>query len=299
MEDKIAPRKKKIRHFIVLVLLAVVGLAFLGSLLGGLLVLPLKRLFPNMSPMWSFSLMYFHSLGGALVELGYVFLAERELLPLFRSARRGGIRGNNWREFGLGVLIGFVMNGACVLAAWLHGDLDFSVGRFYPVYLLVTFLCVLIQSGAEEMLMRGYMYGALCERYPIWVAVAANSLLFGVGHLLNPGVTVLSVLNIILIGAALSLVMVLRESLWMAIAIHTMWNFTQSILCGLPNSGIVSQGSFLHLEAARNSLLYDVNFGVEGAIPALLVELALGGLLVLAVRKRQTAVATGLRHPAC
>lgn len=299
MENENLVGKKKIRHFILLVPIVVLALAVLGSLLGELLISPLKRLFPDMSPMWSFSLEYFYSIGGVLVVLGYVLLAERELLPLFRGAGRGGSRGNTRREFGLGVLIGFVMNGVCVLAAWLHGDLDFSAGRFYPVYLLVTFLCVLIQSGSEEMLMRGYMYGALRERYPVWVAVAANSLLFGVLHLLNPGVTVFSVLNIVLIGVALSLVMVLRESLWMAVAIHTMWNYTQSILCGLPNSGIISKGSFLQLEAVSGSLLYDVNFGVEGALPALLTELALCVGLVLAARRRGSlpALSRGGRIP--
>ena len=284
--EEMPVNKKKKRHFIVWVLLIGLALTLLGQIVGELLCVPLQLLFPGMPPMWSFSLMYFSFIGIMLLTLGFVALAEKGLLPLFRSARRGGIRGNTLREFGLGVLIGFVMNGACILVAWLHGDLHFSVGRFYPVYLIVTFLCVLIQSGAEEMVTRGYIYGALRERYPAWVAVAANALLFGAMHLLNPGVTVFSVLSIVLIGVGLSLVMLLRESLWMAVAIHTMWNFTQSILCGLPNSGIVSEGSFLHLEAARGSLFYDAAFGVEGALPAIIVELALCVWLWLAAKKR-------------
>ncbi len=281
------PKKKK-RHFIVWVLLIGLLLMLLGQILGGLICTPLVLLFPEMPPMWSFSLMYLSFIGIVLLVLGYVAIAEKGLRPLFRSVRRGGARGNTLREFGLGILIGFVMNGVCILAAWLHGDLDFSFGGFYPVYLIVTFLCVMIQSGAEEMLTRGYIYGALRERYPVWVAVAANALLFGALHLLNPGVSVFSVLSIVLIGLGLSLVMVWRESLWMAIAIHTMWNFTQSILFGLPNSGIVSQGSFLHLEAAKGSFFYDAEFGVEGAFPAIVVELLLIADLWL-VRKKKKA----------
>lgn len=281
------PAKKKKRHFIVWVLLIALALMTVGQILGELLCIPLNLLFPDMPGMWAFSMMYFSFIGIVILVTAYVALADKELKPIFRSARRGGIRGNTLQNFGLGVLIGFVMNGACILVAWLHGDLHFSVGRFYPVYLIVTFLCVTVQSGAEEMLTRGYIYGALRERYPVWVAVAANALLFGALHLANPGVTVLSVLNIVLIGVALSLVMLWCESLWMAIAIHTMWNFTQSILFGLPNSGIVSAGSFLHLEAARGSLLYDAGFGVEGALPAIIVELALCvGLWAYAKKRR-------------
>ena len=285
-EEENPGKKKKKRHFIVWVLLIAFALMLLGQLLGELMCAPLYRLFPNMPGMWAFSLMYFSFVGIVLLVLIYVALADKGLRPIFRSARRGGIRGNTLRNFGLGVLIGFLMNGACILVAWLHGDLHFSVGRFYPVYLIVTFLCVTIQSGAEEMITRGYIYGALRERYPVWVAVAANALLFGVLHLANPGVTVISILSIVLIGVGLSLVMLWRESLWMAIAIHTMWNFTQSILFGLPNSGIVSEGSFLHLEAARGSLLYDAAFGVEGALPAIIVELVLCVWLWLSAKKR-------------
>ena len=72
----------------------------------------------------------------------------------------------------------------------------------------------------------------------------------------------------------------------MAIAIHTMWNFTQNFLFGLPNSGIVSQGSFLHLDAAAGSVFYDAVFGVEGALPAVLVDLALAVAVVLLAKRK-------------
>ena len=55
---------------------------------------------------------------------------------------------------------------------------------------------------------------------------------------------------------------------------HTGWNFTQSLLFGLPNSGMVSEASVFGLDAAnaRSSLVYDVGFGVEGAIPAVIID---------------------------
>ena len=202
--EEIPAKKKKKRHFIVWVLLIALALMLFGQLLGELLCVPLNLLFPDMPGMWAFSMMYFSFIGIVILVTAYVALADKELKPIFRSARRGGIRGNTLRNFGLGVLIGFLMNGACILVAWLHGDLHFSVGRFYPVYLIVTFLCVTIQSGAEEMITRGYIYGALRERYPVWVAVAANALLFGVLHLAHPGVRVSSIRNIVLIGVGLS-----------------------------------------------------------------------------------------------
>ncbi len=282
IEEK--PVKKK-RHRIVWVCLIALGLMLAGQIVGELLCLPLGLVIPGEQASWRFLLMYLSFIGIDGAVLLYCGLAEKDVFRSFGSAGRGGGKGNTLKEFGLGVLIGFVMNGLCILVAWLHGDLDFSVGRFEVLYLLVAFLCVMIQSGAEEILTRGYMLGAMRERYGVWVAVIVNSLFFGLLHLFNTGITVLSMLNIVLIGFALSLVVYFRGSLWMAIAIHTMWNFTQNFLFGLPNSGIVSQGSFIHLEAAKSSAFYDAVFGVEGTITAIVVELLLCLLVWLRWKK--------------
>ena len=129
------------------------------------------------------------------------------------------------------------------------------------------------------------MLSALQERYGVWIAIAVNALFFGAIHLLNTGITVVSFAEIVGIGAALGLVVYCLDSLWMAIGIHTAWNFTQNLLFGLPNSGRVSQSSFLHLDAAKNSAFYDAVFGVEGAIPALAVTVLLSAAVILYWRR--------------
>ena len=270
-----APGRKK-RHFIVWVLLIAFAIFALGSILGTVFVAPVSMLLSDAGPSVLFLLQYLVFIGIDILIVVYCALFDKEIFRSFLSARRGGMRGNTGRHFALGLLIGFVMNGACILAAWLHGDLDFSVGAFQLVYLFAALVFVCVQSGAEELICRGYILGALRERYPLWVAIAANALGFAAAHLTNPGITVLAFLEIVLIGAAFSLLVCCLDSLWMAIAVHTAWNFTQNFLFGLPNSGIVSQGSFLHLEAAKGSIFYDPVFGVEGAVTALIVSAALG-----------------------
>jgi hypothetical protein len=63
-------------------------------------------------------------------------------------------------------------------------------------------------------------------------------------------------------------------------AAHTAWNFTQNIIFGLPNSGSVVPYSIFMLDAstARDSLFYNVGFGVEGTVFAdiLLIAAAIG-----------------------
>ena len=59
-----------------------------------------------------------------------------------------------------------------------------------------------------------------------------------------------------------------------------MWNYTQNLIFGLPNSGIVSEASFFHMDAvnATSNWIYDYTFGVEGAVPGVFVDLLLGVL---------------------
>lgn len=281
--------RRPIRHMIWAVCLIALGMMLLGQILGGALTSLLAQALGITDGATLFLFMYLSFIGIDLLVLLYTLLCEKPVLHSFgrRAAPLG--RGNTWKLFGIGLLAGFGMNALCILAAWLHGDIVLSVGRFDPLYLLAALVCVCVQSGAEELMTRGYMLGALRDRYPLWLAVAVNSLFFGALHLFNNGVTVLSMVNIVAFGLALSIVMVRLESLWFCIAVHTAWNFSQSIFFGLPNSGIVSEGSFFHLEAARDSVVYSANFGVEGAITTTLVLLALTLAVLLIARRRQAA----------
>ena len=97
----------------------------------------------------------------------------------------------------------------------------------------------------------------------------------------------MAIIGIIICGFSYSLVRWYTGSIWICMGLHTMWNFTQNFLFGLPNSGLVSEMSVFHLDAATgvSNLIYDYGFGVEAAIPALLVDAALGiGALLLAKR---------------
>ena len=287
-EETVNPVKKKLkRHFF----LSVIGIAFLmilvGQIVGELLMGIIGGLLPSLSSGVLFLFQYLSFIGIDIFVIVYCRLAEKEAYRGFLHGKSGGMRGNTLKNFGLGLLIGLVMNGFCALIAWLHGDIDLSVGRFNLPYMLGALVAVCVQSGAEELVTRGYMMSALRERYNVWVAIVVNSLFFGVLHLFNPGITVFSVLEIVLIGFAFSLIVYYLDSLWMCIAIHTAWNYTQNILLGLPNSGIVSEESFLHLEAAKGSLLYDATFGIEGSITAVIITALLAGCVYLYARKRK------------
>lgn len=183
-------------------------------------------------------------------------------------------KGNNILKFLFGILVGFVLNGICILVAWLHGDIVIHFESFRPVSFVFIFAMVLIQSSAEELVCRAFLYQKLIKNFknPA-VPIVGNSLLFASAHLNNKGITILALIDIVLFGILFSLMVYYMDSIWCAFAAHTSWNFTQGIIFGLPNSGDPAVYSVfgIDLDKSNNSFAYDVVFGIEGTVLSVIV----------------------------
>ena len=242
----------------------------------------LSQIFPNQSEGMAFvNYLYLPTivpLVGLIVFLMLTPMRNGHVL----EAMKYGSQNNNMKTLGLGILIGFIMNFSCILIALLHGDIflkfNFTIAQL-PFYIW-AFLWVFVQSTSEEVWCRGFMYERINVHYPLWVAIIVNGSIFGLLHIFNPGVGVLPIVDIIICGISFSLLRWYTGSIWCAMGVHTMWNFTQNFLFGLPNSGLVSKASVFVLDAAvyKPGLLYDIDFGVEGAIPAVIADFLLGAV---------------------
>ncbi len=197
--------------------------------------------------------------------------------------------GNNLKGALIGLLLGFGTNGFCILMSVILGDIHLSFYEFSPALFFSFLFVVLIQSGGEEITDRVFLYQKLRRRYrnPA-VAIVGNSVVFGAIHLFNPGVSVFAIIDIIVSGLIFSLIVYYYDSVWAAITYHAAWNFTQNIIFGLPNSGLVSEYSVFKLEAASagNGLFYNVDFGVEGSIGAILIEGILLVVIIMVNRRK-------------
>ncbi|MBR0382656.1 MAG: CPBP family intramembrane metalloprotease [Eubacterium sp.] len=277
----------------ILLLIVFVFLSFLiltaGEIIGLIITTPPVLLFPGLeaNEVWVTGSMYLSFIGIWIVTLGFVAAVKyfRPMLGAFGSKASG----NNVFMLLAGLLLGFVMNGICVLGAVLHGDIHLHFGSFRPLAMLLVLFAVFIQSGAEELMDRGFLYQSIRKlfRNP-WVAIILNSVIFGAIHLNNPGVNALGIIQVVLIGISFSLMVHFADSIWLPMAAHTGWNYSQAIIFGLPNSGIVLPFSMMKLEAstARNSFFYNVGFGVEGTFFALIVITIVTLLFMLVFRKR-------------
>ena len=238
------------------------------------------------SDIWNTAILYLAFFGvWIMFFLNALLKKNRPLLKAYGT----GLRGNRIPELLMGILVGFLMNGVLILFAIMHGDIHLYFDRFSIGAFLFLFVSVFIQSAAEEIMCRGFIYHRILRTYRGQYLAAAliNGIFFGLIHITNNGATPIAIIDIMICGIEYSALVYYFDSVWMAMGMHAGWNFTQSILAGLPNSGNVFPYSIFRLDAATatNSFFYDVGFGVEGTIPSIIIELVVLVLIIVIGRK--------------
>ena len=116
-----------------------------------------------------FLLQYF-DFYGIWIAFMLVILLFKSNWPMWKAFLYNG-HGNNLKAIPAGILLGFGMNGFCILMSVIMGDIKLSFSGFDPKLFFIFLFCVLIQSGAEEIIDRCYLYQKLRRRYR-WPAIA-------------------------------------------------------------------------------------------------------------------------------
>lgn len=232
---------------------------------------------------------FYASFTGIWISFLLVMYLIKHNRPILKTLGTG-MNGNTAKNFLLGLAVGFGLNMLCALGAMLHGDIKLTFDAIRPAPLALVLVCVFIQSSAEELMCRGFLYQRLLRRYrkPA-VAIVGNICLFCLLHVGNPGVTALGLMSVLLSGLLFSMMVYYMDSLWAAMAAHTAWNFTQNILLGLPNSGNVMPFSVFKLDAASamDSFAYNVGFGLEGTVLAAVLLLAASAAVMVWGMKKE------------
>lgn len=284
-EPNTEKKKRKFSLLDNLIVIPIIGylLIVLGQILGGVLVGILAGLLPGVfsTDAGITSQLYLGFLGIWILTLLVFALIPRNR-PMLKALGTK-TKGNTPKMFAVGLGIGLGMNLLCALIAMINGDIALTFHAFRPVSFLLVFIAVLIQSAAEELICRVFIYQRLVRRYgkPLMAAVV-NAAFFAMIHLSNPGVTGMAIANIFIYGLLFSAMVVYMDSPWAAMAAHAGWNFCQNILLGLPNSGMVLPYSVFKLDAAAasDSFAYSVSFGLEGTVTACVLLMAVTGVIV-------------------
>ena len=212
------------------------------------------------------------------------FIQKRKIRTL------GFMKTGMLKEYGIGVLAGFLFFSACVLISALFGGI--KIQGVSPEFSIGIFICYLlgfmVQGMAEEVLCRGYFLCSYARRYPVYAAVLANSLFFAALHLLNSGITVLAFINLTLFGIFASLYFIRRGSIWGIGAFHSIWNLVQGNFYGIQVSGTPLGNSLFVTEMVDGKSLWNGgSFGMEGSLVCTIVYVV--GIAFLLIRKNKTA----------
>ena len=104
-----------------------------------------------------------------------------------------------------------------------------------------------------------------------WTSAVILSFLFGFGHSNNSGESPIGLLSAGLAAMVFCLSLWRTGSLWWAIGLHTSWDWGQSFLYGVPDSGLVIQYHLLATHPSGKPMLSGGTTGPEGSILILIV----------------------------
>lgn len=212
------------------------------------------------------------------------------------------LRGAAWGLVMLSLLVGaLALSGALVFDGLAeHG----AAALLYAVEWLVAFLFV---GLLEEFLFRGFLQftlargvagivraispgNARARTIGFWVsAMVFSVVLFALAHVGNGGETLLGIVSVSLAGIVFVYVLYRTGSLWWAIGFHTAWDWAQSFLYGVADSGQVSEGRLFATHPAGAALLSGGPTGPEGSILVIPTLLLTAAVIYRTLPKRATA----------
>ncbi|MCI0768290.1 type II CAAX endopeptidase family protein [Bacillus sp. TL12] len=261
---EVAKKGRKKVYPILAVILSVVFLSLGELFILSMLFLPkaettfMKGIYNNLEMLLTF--------GGAIVSV-FLWIRFVEKRP-FSSI--GFWKEQFLRKYLRGALVGFIFISIPVLLLVITGFVQLQIQHITTTVILGilgSLVAFLVQGATEEIVVRGWLFPVISVRSRIWVGVVVTSFLFGFLHLLNPGITILSISNIILVGVFAAFYVLKENSLWGICAWHSIWNWAQYNVYGFAVSGMTIYSTPLFKSTTRGpETLHGGAFGIEGSV---------------------------------
>ncbi len=168
-------------------------------------------------------------------------------------------------------------------------------------YALIWLGAFLFVGLSEEYLMRGYLQFTLArgltgiasffapahsKTIGFWLSALILSYAFGAGHSSNAGESPIGLVSAGIAGLVFCLSLWRTGSLWWAIGFHCTWDWAQSFLYGVADSGTMIQGHLFSTHPVGDPLMSGGATGPEGSLFVLLI-LTLVAILILITLPRR------------
>ena len=218
-------------------------------------------------------------------------LTVRESVGLFAALGAGAIMGLlESRQFGTyglpraaafkarfwqGVVWGLAMITGVILFIRLLGGFSFGEMALhggelwkYAGLWALTFLFV---GFFEEFLFRGYTQFTLASGVEFWPAATIMSAVFAAAHLGNGGEDKVGALSVFVIAMFFCLTLRRTGNLWFAVGLHAAFDWGETFLFSVPDSGLVASGHMLNSSFHGPAWLTGGTVGPEGSVMTFVV----------------------------
>lgn len=210
-----------------------------------------------------------------------------------------GLRLNTswWVDLGFGVVLAAgIITGIFLVEqalGWVTITGTFSAniyGWTFPAAIILALVTFILMAASEELTARGYQIKNLAEglnlrslgpKWALAIAILFTSVLFGLGHALNPEATPISTFGLFLAGIFYGVTYVLTGQLALPIGFHIAWNFLENSVFGFPVSGEQFGVSFISIQQSGPNFWTGGAFGPEAGLLGISGHLA--GLLGVVV----------------
>jgi uncharacterized protein len=192
------------------------------------------------------------------------------------------LRGALGARFWFGALWGFAALSALLLAIRAGRGFSFGTvaleGTRLAGYAALWAIAFLLVGLLEEFLVRGYALYTLSTGMGFWPSAVVLSVIFGAGHLRNPKESWAGGLAAALIGLFFCFTVRRTGDLWFAIGLHATWDYSESFLYSVPDSGAMVEGHLLNSSFHGPAWLTGGSVGPEGSA---LVFVVIGIMFVI------------------
>jgi membrane protease YdiL (CAAX protease family) len=215
------------------------------------------------------------------VTLVYGIIAVAGVLLLFKLLYKRGFREIGMvPEKGLPVFLCGLIGGAVSVAAILvfliaAGQaeiINVDMDKLISLSVAAEFVSVCVFMFSEELLARGFFMTAMKTTRNKWAILFVPAAIFALLHLMNDGVTALSLTNTFIAGALFGYMFMRSGALWLSTGFHVAWNFFMGDMFGMGTSGTANTHSVLTTQLGTNTVLTG-SYGPEDSILCTLVLL--------------------------
>lgn len=241
------------------------------------------------------------------------------------------IEGRSFARYGIGILTahrvrqflggaawGLLLLTLLVVALHVSGLLEWNgvllhgaeVGKWGALW----FLAFLGVGCMEEFLTRGFLQFTLSRglaglagavgrtdgwrrTFGFWAAAIFFSFLFGLGHKNNAGESPIGLASAGLIGLVFAFSLWRTGSLWWAIGYHAAWDWAQSFVWGVPDSGGMMQHHLLATQPQGSILLSGGLTGPEGSVYVLPIILLTAAVIAVTLKAEPSSPAMEAAQP--